>query len=81
MCSRSSPSTYCRTPPPVELLDALKLPGRERMKIDNGGSVANELEKLIRAPKGSPASDLLPRITVGLALLEASKEYLWGAGQ
>ena len=38
------------------------------------------MDELIRAPKGPPASDLLPRITVGLALLEAAKEYLWEQG-
>ena len=50
------------------------------MKADNGALVAHELDKLIRVPKGSPASDLLPRIAIGLALLEASKEYLWAEG-
>jgi hypothetical protein len=61
-----------------EFLESLDLPSRA--KYANGSAAAAAIEKNIRAPKGSPASDWLPRITLGLSLHETAKQFCWHKG-
>jgi len=55
---------------PVEFIEAFDFPWKHKLTGKNGSALADDLRKTIRAPKGSPASDWLPSIAVGLAMLK-----------
>lgn len=60
---------------PPGVLDALDLPAAKGKKLEHGGAIAKFIEGMIDSPKGSPASDHLPRIVLALSLRASVKEY------
>ncbi len=64
-----------------DLLDAWKFPSAGGRVLKNGSAISKYLEGLIDAPENSPAADYLPRIVMGLALHESSKDYCSKGGK